>query len=107
MSAKAIAAAVLADATKNQMGAAFSAQRFHLLQSVEVDILSTAPRSFHPRASPVTAHDGRYYYDGRGSLVPVKEQVSSNGSSSAYSRAPKNLTDFSPRQRAEHETGCV
>ena len=100
---KAIAAAVLGDATKVKWVPLNAQQRFTALQSGEVDILSrnttfslTRDASLGLNMTAVT------YYDGQGFMVPVKGKVTSakqlkNATVCVQSgtTTEKNLTDYS------------
>ncbi|MBP8828881.1 MAG: amino acid ABC transporter substrate-binding protein [Desulfobacter sp.] len=77
-SAKAVAAAVLGDATKVQFTALTAVQRFPAVQSGEVDVLcrnTTITLSRDTQNTLNFAHPN--YYDGQGFLVPKKLSVKS------------------------------
>ena len=100
---KAIAAAVLGDATKVKWVPLNAQQRFTALQSGEVDILSrNTTFSLTRDASLGLSMTAVTYYDGQGFMVPVKGKVTSakqlkNATVCVQSgtTTEKNLTDYS------------
>ena len=100
---KAIAAAVLGDATKIKWVPVNAQQRFTALQSGEVDILSRNTTFTLTRDASLGLHmTAVTYYDGQGFMVPVKGKVKSakqlKGATvcvQSGTTTEKNLTDFS------------
>ena len=100
---KAIAAAVLGDATKVKWVPLNAQQRFTALQSGEVDILSRNTTFSLTRDASLGLHmTAVTYYDGQGFMVPVKGKVNSatqlTGATvcvQSGTTTEKNLTDFS------------
>ena len=100
---RAIAAAVLGDATKVKWVPLNAQQRFTALQSGEIDILSRNTTWTLTRdASLGMNFVGVTYYDGQGFMVPVKSKVTSakqlKGATvcvQSGTTTEKNLTDFS------------
>ncbi len=100
---KAIAAAVLSDASKVKWVPLTAQQRFTALQSGEVDILSRNTTWTLTRdASLGLELRGVTYYDGQGFMVPVKAKVKSakqlKGATvcvQSGTTTEKNLTDYS------------
>ena len=100
---KAIAAAVLGDATKVKWVPLNAQQRFTALQSGEVDILSRNTTFSLTRDASLGLHmTAVTYYDGQGFMVPVKGKVKSakqlKGATvcvQSGTTTEKNLTDFS------------
>ena len=100
---RAIAAAVLGDASKVKWVPLNAQQRFTALQSGEIDILSRNTTWTLTRdASLGMNFVGVTYYDGQGFMVPVKSKVTSakqlKGATvcvQSGTTTEKNLTDFS------------
>lgn len=100
---KAIAAAVLSDASKVKFVPLTPLQRFTALQSGEVDILArNTTWSLSRDASLGLAFTGINYYDGQAFMVPAKSKVKSakllKGATvcvQSGTTTEKNLTDFS------------
>ncbi len=100
---KAIAAAVLGDATKVKWVPLNAQQRFTALQSGEVDILSRNTTFSLTRDASLGLHmTAVTYYDGQGFMVPVKGKVKNakqlKGATvcvQSGTTTEKNLTDFS------------
>lgn len=100
---KAVAAAVLSDATKVKYTPLNAQQRFTALQSGEVDILSRNTTFTLTRDASLGLHQTAVtYYDGQGFMVPVKSKIKSalqlkNQTVCVQSgtTTEKNLTDFS------------
>ncbi len=100
---KAIAAAVLGDATKVKWVPLNAQQRFTALQSGEVDILSRNTTFSLTRDASLGLHmTAVTYYDGQGFMVPVKGKVKSakalKGATvcvQSGTTTEKNLADFS------------
>ena len=100
---KAVAAAVLSDATKVKYTPLTAQQRFTALQSGEVDILSRNTTFTLTRDASLGLHQTAVtYYDGQGFMVPVKSKIKSalqlkNQTVCVQSgtTTEKNLTDFS------------
>ena len=100
---KAIAAAVLGDASKVKYVPLSAQQRFTALQSGEIDILSRNTTWTLTRdASLGLNFTGTTYYDGQGFMVPVKSKIKSakqlKGATvcvQSGTTTEKNLTDFS------------
>ena len=100
---KAIAAAVLGDATKIKFVPLTAQQRFTALQSGEIDVLSRNTTWTLTRDASLGIHFiGTTYYDGQGFLVPVKAKIKSakqlkNATVCVQSgtTTEKNMTDFS------------
>ena len=101
--AKAVAAAVLGDASKVKWVPLASQQRFTALQSGEVDVLSRNTSVTLTRdASMGLASTAVVFYDGQGFMVPAKMKVKSarqlKGATicvQSGTTSEKNLTDFS------------
>ena len=100
---KAIAAALLGDASKVKWVPLVSQQRFTALQSGEVDVLSRNTSVTLTRdASMGLAFTAVVFYDGQGFMVPAKTKVTSakqlKGATvcvQAGTTSEKNMTDFS------------
>jgi len=100
---KAVAAAILGDATKVKWVPLTAAQRFTALQSGEIDLLSRNTTWTLTRdASLGVNFVGTIYYDGQGFIVPVKSKVKSakqmKGATvcvQSGTTTEKNMTDFS------------
>jgi len=100
---KALAAAVLGDASKVKYVPLTAAQRFTALQSGEIDVLSRNTTWTLTRdASLGINFVGVTYYDGQGFLVPVKSKVKSakqmKGATvcvQSGTTTEKNMTDYS------------
>jgi general L-amino acid transport system substrate-binding protein len=100
---KAIAAAVLGDASKVKWVPLNAQQRFTALQSGEVDILSRNTTFSLTRDASLGLHmTAVTYYDGQGFMVPVKSKIKSakqlkNATVCVQSgtTTEKNLTDYS------------
>ena len=100
---RAIAAAILGDATKVKWVPLTAAQRFTALQSGEIDILSRNTTWTLTRdASLGLNFIGTTYYDGQGFIVPVKAKIKSakqlKGATvcvQSGTTTEKNMTDFS------------
>lgn len=100
---RAIAAAVLGDATKVKWVPLTAQQRFTALQSGEIDILSRNTTWTLTRDASLGLHFiGTTYYDGQGFIVPVKMKVKSakqlKGATvcvQSGTTTEKNMTDFS------------
>jgi general L-amino acid transport system substrate-binding protein len=100
---KAVAAALLSDATKIKYVPLTAQQRFTALQSGEIDILSRNTTWTLTRdASLGLLFLGATYYDGQGFMVPVKSKVKSAKSLKGATvcvqsgtTTEKNLTDYS------------
>jgi len=100
---KALAAAVLGDASKVKYVPLTAAQRFTALQSGEIDVLSRNTTWTLTRdASLGINFVGVTYYDGQGFLVPVKSKVKSAKSMKGATvcvqsgtTTEKNMTDYS------------
>jgi len=100
---KALAAAVLGDASKVKYVPLTAAQRFTALQSGEIDILSRNTTWTLTRdASLGLNFIGTVYYDGQGFLVPAKSKLKSakamKGATvcvQSGTTTEKNLTDYS------------
>ena len=100
---KAIATAILGDATKVKWVPLTAAQRFTALQSGEIDILSRNTTWTLTRdASLGVNFVGTVYYDGQGFIVPVKSKVKSakqlKGATvcvQSGTTTEKNMTDYS------------
>jgi len=100
---KAVAAALLSDATKVKYVPLNAQQRFTALQSGEVDILSrNTTFTLNRDASLGLSATAVTYYDGQGFMVPVKSKIKSakqlkNQTVCVQSgtTTEKNLTDFS------------
>ena len=100
---KALAAAVLGDATKVKWVPLNASQRFAVLQAGEIDILSRNTTWTLTRdASLGLEFTGITYYDGQGFMVPKKMKVTSakqlKGATvcvQSGTTTEKNLTDFS------------
>lgn len=100
---RAIAAAVLGDATKVKWVPLTAQQRFTALQSGEIDILSRNTTWTLSRDASLGLHFiGATYYDGQGFMVPVKMKLKSakqlKGATvcvQSGTTTEKNLTDFS------------
>jgi general L-amino acid transport system substrate-binding protein len=100
---KAIAAAVLGDATKVKWVPLNAAQRFAALQAGEVDILSRNTTWTLTRDASLGLYfTGVTYYDGQGFMVPAKTKLTSakqlKGATvcvQSGTTTEKNLTDFS------------
>jgi general L-amino acid transport system substrate-binding protein len=100
---KALAAAVLGDATKVKWVPLTAQQRFTALQSGEIDILSRNTTWTLTRDASLGLHFiGTTYYDGQGFIVPVKSKVKSakqlKGATvcvQSGTTTEKNMTDFS------------
>ena len=100
---KAIAAAVLGDASKVKWVPLTAQQRFTALQSGEIDILSRNTTWTLTRdASLGMNFTGTTYYDGQGFMVPVKSKITSakqlKGATvcvQSGTTTEKNLSDYS------------
>jgi general L-amino acid transport system substrate-binding protein len=100
---RAIAAAILGDATKVKWVPLTAAQRFTALQSGEIDILSRNTTWTLTRdASLGLNFVGTTYYDGQGFIVPAKAKIKSakqmKGATvcvQSGTTTEKNMTDFS------------
>jgi len=100
---KAIAAALLGDASKVKYVPLNAQQRFTALQSGEIDILSRNTTWTLTRDASLGMHfTGVTYYDGQGFMVPAKGKVKSakqlKGATvcvQSGTTTEKNLTDFS------------
>ena len=100
---KAIAAAMLGDASKVKWVPLSAQQRFTALQSGEIDILSRNTTWTLTRdASLGMTFTGTTYYDGQGFMVPVKTKIKSakalKGATvcvQSGTTTEKNLTDYS------------
>lgn len=100
---KAIAAALLGDASKVKWVPLVSQQRFTALQSGEVDVLSRNTSVTLTRdASMGLAFTAVVFYDGQGFMVPAKTKVTSakqlKGATvcvQSGTTSEKNMTDFS------------
>jgi len=100
---KAVAAAILGDASKIKWVPLTAQQRFTALQSGEIDILSRNTTWTLTRdASLGMFFTGTTYYDGQGFMVPVKMKITSakqlKGATvcvQSGTTTEKNLTDFS------------
>jgi len=100
---KAIAAAVLGDASKIKWVPLTAQQRFTALQSGEIDILSRNTTWTLTRDASLGMHfTGTTYYDGQGFMVPVKTKITSakqlKGATvcvQSGTTTEKNLTDYS------------
>ncbi len=100
---RAIAAALLGDATKVKWVPLTAAQRFTALQSGEIDILSRNTTWTLTRDASLGLHFiGTTYYDGQGFIVPVKAKIKSakqlKGATvcvQSGTTTEKNMTDFS------------
>jgi general L-amino acid transport system substrate-binding protein len=100
---KAIAAAMLGDASKVKYVPLNAQQRFTALQSGEIDILSRNTTWTLTRDASLGMHfTGTTYYDGQGFMVPAKGKVKSakqlKGATvcvQSGTTTEKNLTDFS------------
>jgi general L-amino acid transport system substrate-binding protein len=100
---KAIAAAVLGDASKVKYVPLNAQQRFTALQSGEVDILSRNTTFTLTRDASLGLHmTAVTYYDGQGFMVPVKSKIKSakqlKGQTvcvQSGTTTEKNLTDYS------------
>ena len=100
---KAVAAAVLGDASKVKWVPLSAQQRFTALQSGEIDILSrNTTWTLSRDASLGMTFTGTTYYDGQGFMVPVKTKIKSakqlKGATvcvQSGTTTEKNLTDYS------------
>ncbi|MDH5539562.1 MAG: amino acid ABC transporter substrate-binding protein [Rhizobacter sp.] len=100
---KAVAAAILGDASKVKWVPLSAQQRFTALQSGEIDILSRNTTWTLTRdASLGMTFTGTTYYDGQGFMVPVKTKIKSakqlKGATvcvQSGTTTEKNLTDYS------------
>lgn len=100
---RAIAAAVLGDASKVKWVPLTAQQRFTALQSGEIDILSRNTTWTLSRDASLGLHFlGTTYYDGQGFMVPVKMKLKSakqlKGATvcvQSGTTTEKNLTDYS------------
>ena len=100
---KAVAAAVLNDASKVKYVPLNAQQRFTALQSGEVDMLSRNTTFTLSRDASLGLHQTAVtYYDGQGFMVPVKSKIKSakqlKGQTvcvQSGTTTEKNLTDFS------------
>ncbi len=100
---KAIAAAVLGDATKVKWVPLNAQQRFAALQSGEIDVLSRNTTFTLTRDASLGLHmTAVTYYDGQGFMVPVKSKIRDakqlKGQTvcvQSGTTTEKNLTDFS------------
>ena len=100
---KAVAAAMLGDASKVKWVPLSAQQRFTALQSGEIDILSRNTTWTLTRdASLGMTFTGTTYYDGQGFMVPVKTKIKSakalKGATvcvQSGTTTEKNLTDYS------------
>ena len=103
---KAIAATVLGDATKIKWVPLNASQRFAVLQSGEIDILSRNTTWTLTRDASLGLHfTGVTYYDGQGFMVPSKSKIKSakqlKGATvcvQSGTTTEKNLSDFSKSQ---------
>jgi len=106
---KAIAAAMLGDASKVKWVPLNAQQRFTALQSGEIDILSRNTTWTLTRdASLGMSFTGATYYDGQGFMVPSKGKIKSakqlKGATvcvQSGTTTEKNLTDFSRANKLE------
>jgi general L-amino acid transport system substrate-binding protein len=100
---KAVAAAVLGDASKVKWVPLNAQQRFTALQSGEIDILSRNTTWTLTRDASLGLYfTGVTYYDGQGFMVPVKSKITSakqlKGATvcvQSGTTTDKNLTDYS------------
>ncbi|MGZ5034822.1 MAG: amino acid ABC transporter substrate-binding protein [Usitatibacter sp.] len=100
---RALAAAILGDATKVKWVPLTAQQRFTALQSGEIDVLSRNTTWTLTRDASLGLHFiGTTYYDGQGFIVPVKMKVKSakqlKGATvcvQSGTTTEKNMTDFS------------
>jgi general L-amino acid transport system substrate-binding protein len=100
---KAVAAAVLSDASKVKYVPLNAQQRFTALQSGEIDMLSRNTTFTLTRDASLGLHQTAVtYYDGQGFMVPVKNKIKSakqlKGQTvcvQSGTTTEKNLTDFS------------
>jgi general L-amino acid transport system substrate-binding protein len=100
---RAIAAAVLGDATKVKWVPLVAQQRFPALQSGEIDILSRNTTFTLSRDASLGLHTTAVtYYDGQGFMVPVSSKIKSakqlKGATvcvQSGTTTEKNLTDYS------------
>jgi general L-amino acid transport system substrate-binding protein len=100
---KAVAAAVLSDATKVKYVPLNAQQRFTALQSGEIDMLSRNTTFSLTRDASLGLHQTVVtYYDGQGFMVPTKSKIKSakqlKGQTvcvQSGTTTEKNLTDFS------------
>ena len=100
---KAVAAAVLSDASKVKYVPLNAQQRFTALQSGEIDMLSRNTTFTLTRDASLGLHQTAVtYYDGQGFMVPVKSKIKSakqlKGQTvcvQSGTTTEKNLTDFS------------
>ena len=103
---KAIAATVLGDASKIKWVPLNASQRFAVLQSGEIDILSRNTTWTLTRDASLGLHfTGVTYYDGQGFMVPSKSKIKSakqlKGATvcvQSGTTTEKNLSDFSKSQ---------
>ncbi len=106
---KAIAAAILSDATKVKWVPLTAQARFTALQSGEVDILARNTTNTLTRDASLGMHFvATTYYDGQGFMVPSKGKVKSakqlKGATvcvQSGTTTEKNLTDFSRANKLE------
>lgn len=100
---KAIAASLLGDATKIKWVPLNASQRFAVLQSGEIDILSRNTTWTLTRDASLGLHfTGATYYDGQGFMVPAKGKIKNakqlKGATvcvQSGTTTEKNLSDFS------------
>ena len=100
---KAIAATVLSDASKIKWTPLNASQRFAVLQSGEIDVLSRNTTWTLTRDASLGLHfTGVTYYDGQGFMVPKKSKITSaknlKGATvcvQSGTTTEKNLNDFS------------
>jgi general L-amino acid transport system substrate-binding protein len=100
---KAIAATVLSDATKIKWTPLNASQRFAVLQSGEIDVLSRNTTWTLTRDASLGLHfTGVTYYDGQGFMVPKKSKITSatklKGATvcvQSGTTTEKNLNDYS------------
>ena len=100
---RALAAAVLGDASKVKWVPLTAQQRFTALQSGEIDILSRNTTWTLSRDASLGLHFlGTTYYDGQGFMIPVKMKLKSakqlKGATvcvQSGTTTEKNLTDYS------------
>ncbi len=111
---RAVAAAVLSDATKVKYVPLTAQQRITALQSGEVDVLArNTPNTLNRDGSLGLHFVGANYYDGQGFMVPKGKITSAKQLKGATvcvqsgTTTEKNLTDFSPRQQAQLEASGV
>jgi len=104
---KAVAAALLSDASKVKYVPLNAQQRFTALQSGEIDLLSrNTTFTLNRDASLGLSATAVTYYDGQGFMVPVKSKIKSASQLKnqtvcvqSGTTTEKNLTDFSRAQK--------